>query len=467
MRTQSIRFVSCWLLVVLWGCERFGELNSGAAVAAAEAAGLGSQLKDPPDPAASTVNVPERVRENLGIRFGAVQPRSVDGAVWILGAFEWAPGAHRDYRIPLPGHVELIAEPLARVAAGELLYRFESPEWPDLLHEIVESEQAIALAEASEVVAAATLEEARVQLGIVRSRAEGLADVDMRSAELESEAALIQASLGRLEAQQALEQAKVANGQRMREHALHRASAATRISEEELARVDQGQELPRYAQLEALEVHALEAGVVEAWAISDGEFALSGQRILELVDPARVRLRAIGLQSDLALFERVVQRGGARLVRSKESGEEPGVPCDLRLGLEGDPQRRTMDLLATPEEPAAWMRPGVTAWLLVPGPSRERRLAVPTSAIVRDGLESAVFLRKREAPSQAVRTSVRLGASDGRWVEILEGLELGDEVVVQGALELNLEVELGGGAAGSAPRGGHVHADGTVHSDDH
>jgi hypothetical protein len=87
--------------------------------------------------------------------------------------------------------------------------------------------------------------------------------------------------------------------------------------------------------------------------------------------------------------------------------------------------------------------------------------AIPRRAVVKDGLEHVFFLRERDEPDHVRRVVAHLGATDGRWVEVLEDVEPGDEVVLDGAYELKLATQLAGGA----PEGGHVHADGSVHED--
>ena len=59
------------------------------------------------------------------------------------------------------------------------------------------------------------------------------------------------------------------------------------------------------------------------------------------------------------------------------------------------------------------------------------------------------------------RCAADLGVDDGRWVEVKSGLTDGDEVVLHGAYELVLA------SSGQAQKGGHFHADGTFHADDH
>jgi hypothetical protein len=61
-------------------------------------------------------------------------------------------------------------------------------------------------------------------------------------------------------------------------------------------------------------------------------------------------------------------------------------------------------------------------------------LAVPLSAIVREGSRSYVFVQKKDGLID--RRFVELGPADDRYVAIKKGLSQGDQVVVQGVAEL-------------------------------
>ena len=88
-------------------------------------------------------------------------------------------------------------------------------------------------------------------------------------------------------------------------------------------------------------------------------------------------------------------------------------------------------------------------------------LAIPRQAVLPDGLARVFFRRDPKDPDKVIRVDADLGLDDGRWVEVKSGLVDGDEVVVDGAYELVLA------SSGSAQKGGHFHADGTWHADDH
>lgn len=447
------------LLILLAACDP-APVRAPAADPAPSAAEA-----DPSAPSATRIEVPASVRRNLGINFSAVEVRDLERTLRVPGSFELLPDARREYRMALPGHVELAVAQYERVEPGQLLFRYRSPTWPELVHEILEAEQAVASAEAGIAVSEARREEARRQLDVLRERTRTLAEAEFRRADLEADLATREASLPRLDAELALARTSLDNARSAHQHALHRAATVTGLDEDDLIAVDPDgpDALPAYRSLDKLEVRAQEAGVVELLAATDGAFVEPPGLVLRTVDPDRLRFRALALQADLP---RLAEARDARVVPPLTPGLDAAtpLPATLQLGLEAHPEERTISLLATPTERAPWARPGVSAFLeLVTSSTSRPGLAVPSACVVRDGLEHVVFRRDPSAPDVVLRVSADLGLDDGRWVELRSGVMRGDEVVRDGAYELLLASQQRGGGAPTG--GGHVHADGTVHQD--
>lgn len=411
------------------------------------------------------VDIPATVRRNLGITFAKVERRRVDGTIRAPGAFELQPLARHEYRLTLPGIVELEVDQYQRVEPGDLLYRFRSPEWPELQHEVIVGEQQIETSRAAIEVAQASIDEAEARLNIIRGRLESLSSAEIRSAELEAQAAEIEAGLPRLRAELRQASTQLTNARRTREHALHRASAATGIPEDRLSSEVpyKGDLVPAYQTIDVIEIRATEVGIVEMLAVTDGAFAEAPSVVLSTVDPTRVRFRAMALQADIA---RLGATPEARIVPPRTPGVPIGdsVDATVTIGLEGHPEQRTVPLLAHPAEHRSWMRPGVSAFLeVVTETTGGPALAIPRTAIVKDGITHVFFRRDPSDPNKAIRVEADMGVDDGRWVAINSGLSLRDEVVLDGAFELKLATQ----QSGVLQKGGHFHADGTFHEEDH
>lgn len=415
------------------------------------------------DAPTNRVDIPATVRRNLGITFAKVEVRHVAQTIRVPGAFELRPLARHEYQMALPGRVQFLVDQYDRVEPGQVLYRFQSPAWPELMHEVIIGEQAMATALAEIEVGKAKLSEAERKLELAEERIEALAQADFKQADLEAQAAELQASLPRLEAELNLAETRLSNARRTREHALHRAATAAGLSEDELAKeVLVGESMvPTYQTIDWIEVRAVEPGIVEALAVTDGAFVEPSDAVLSTVDPKLVRFRALALQGDLPVLMGAIE---ARIVPPRSPGIAiaEGVGATMMLGLEAHPEERTITLLATPDELAPWIRPGMSAFLEVVVASTESpSLAIPRSAIVQDGLTHVFFRRDPKDPNKAIRMEADMGVSDGRWVVLNSGVMRGDEVVLAGVYELKLATQ----QSGVTQEGGHFHADGAFHDD--
>ncbi|MBJ01924.1 MAG: hypothetical protein CMK00_03540 [Planctomycetes bacterium] len=422
-----------------------------------------SSTKAPPT---NRVDIPATVRRNLGITFAAVEVRNVAQTLRVPGAFELQPLARQEYRMALPGRVQLLVDQFDRVEAGTPLYRYQSLAWAELVQGIVLGEQAMAIARSEIKVCRAKLGEARRKLEMTRERIAVLARADFKKADLEAQAGELAASLPRLTAEAELAETRLANGTRTWQQALLRAAAATGISEAELkaevpAKDGAGESVPGYLMVDWIEVRASEFGVVELLAVANGAFVEPPATVVSTVDPQLLRFRAQALQDDLP---KVANAGEARIVPPSSPGTagDAGVGATMRVGLEAHPEERTVTLIATPEAGAGWIRSGFSAFLeVVVSGTGEPALAVPRSAVVQDGLTHVFFRRDPANPNQAIRVEADMGVSDGQWVVLNSGVMRGDEVVLAGAYELKLATQ----QSGAAQKGGHFHADGSHHED--
>jgi hypothetical protein len=220
-------------------------------------------------------------------------------------------------------------------------------------------------------------------------------------------------------------------------------------------------EAPPWRSIRRLIIRAEADGVVDRVAVTNRGWAEAGGLILDTVDPSAVRFHADALQTDISLFldgqeARIVPpQGGSVELTDTSSGT-------ISVGFQAHPDERTIPIFLVPSSLPSWAKPGVTAYLevyLSGGDGAEP--AVPESAVVHDGLDRVLFKRDQYDPYVLHRVEAVIGESDGRWVEIEKGVEVGDEVVLGGLYPLMLASSESSGR----PKGGHVHADGTFHED--
>jgi len=370
------------------------------------------------------IAIPATVVSNLGITFTKVERRNVANTIRVPGSFELQPLARNEYRMMLPGNIEYLVNQFDTVKEGTPLFKFRSLKLLDL-------RQAVDLAEAG-------LTQAQSKFETAKARKTALAKANVKRADLDAQVAELQTDIEQRQAQ------------------LKAASAAF----EQAAQTEMKETADGW-----IEVLAKESGVVESLAATNGTYVEETSLILTIVDPTKVRFHATGLQSDLLKFNNGQQVSIVTPQASQNDMNEM-ITATLQLGLKADPQQRTISLFATPmpKELKPWSRPGVSAFLEVAEKSSDGIvLAIPSSAVVKDGITHVFFKRDPLDANKAIRVEADLGVNDGRWVEIRSELGPNDEVVLNGAYEL----KLASSQSGTSQKGGHFHADGTYHGEDH
>ena len=397
------------------------------------------------DAPTNRIEIPATVRGNLGITFARVERRKVADTLRVPGSFELRPLAKHEYRLLLPAQVRFEVDQFEEVEPGATLFRFQSPRWLELQSRVD--------------VARAAHDQAALSHEALMARIEALARAEFKRADLESEAAGLRADLARRKAE--LTAALTRAAQILN---TYRGPGQNGMSPEDLlAPVEMaGRSVPRYRSITWIEAKAIEPGLVESLAITDGGFAEETSLVLTTIDPTQVRFRARGLQSDLARFE---SSPAARIVPHQGSTADlnQSIPAKLTLGLDADPSHRTITLFADPLELQPWARPGVAAFLeVVTETTGGPVLAIPRSAVVKDGITHVFFKRDPLDPNKAIRVEADLGIDDGRWIEVKSEVGPNDEVVLEGAYEL----KFASSQSGAGRKGGHFHADGTFHAED-
>ena len=408
-----------------------------------------------PDTIAGGVAVPPDVRSNLGITFAKVESRQVEDTLRVPGAFELVPGARNEYHAVLAGHIRLAVTQFQPVQQGDLLFSLDSPDWRRVQHEAVEAEGEIKVAEAALEVAETRLAESRASAALANERVQNLAAVKVRKAELEADAAALNSSLIRLQAE--IDAASAAHDE-AHEHYMSRlntlSSIASRSVEELLAPGLKGGSAWR--EITVLEVRAKAPGVVEVVSANEGAWLEANTHAVTVLDPAALRFQAKAPQSELINLRdgmacRIVPpQGGA--------GAEGGIGGTMQIGLTAHSDDRTIPLFVKPEGTAPWVKSGVSAYLEIPKESASIELAIPAASLVQEGLDTIFFRRNPRDLNRVLPVKADLGPSDGRWVVVRSGVKEGDEVVLDGAYALKLA-----GGANKAPEGYHYHADGQLH----
>ncbi len=172
------------------------------------------------------------------------------------------------------------------------------------------------------------------------------------------------------------------------------------------------------------------AGTVSVRRLEVGDYVVPGQPAVELLDVRRLKVRAPAPASDVPYLS----TGLAAEVRLDAFPGEVFHGKVVRLAAELDPAARTLDVEVEIDNRDRRLRPGMYARLEIPGRTLAAAVLAPLSAIVELEETSVLYL---EEEGRAVRRPVVLGPVIGDQAVIVEGLEPGERIIVEGQLQVS------------------------------
>lgn len=202
------------------------------------------------------------------------------------------------------------------------------------------------------------------------------------------------------------------------------------VPQEEIERLERTGEARR-----ALTLRSPIAGVVTAKSVVEGARLTPADVPLEITDLGRVWVMADAYENELARMkpglaaELTLQAYPGRVWRGRIAFVDPVV----------DPKTRTTKLRLEFPNPGGELRPELFGEVQVKGPSH-RGLLVPLDAVLDAGVRKVAFVALGEGRFEP--REVLTGATVGEKVEILKGLEAGDEVVTRANFLVDSESRL-------------------------
>jgi RND family efflux transporter MFP subunit len=180
-------------------------------------------------------------------------------------------------------------------------------------------------------------------------------------------------------------------------------------------------------------VRAPFAGTVERIDVQVGDFLAPGAPVSVVADFAKVRLRA-GVTAREAAD--LAPGDVATVWIDALGGGEFSAPIHS-VGLMADPTTGTYSVEIWLDNPEHRIRGGMVAELRLAPPEGSAGTVVPRAAILRRKGHLSVYVAEGgEGELRATAREVRVGRQQGGWVELLEGVEAGERVIVEGLFAL-------------------------------
>lgn len=205
------------------------------------------------------------------------------------------------------------------------------------------------------------------------------------------------------------------------------------MTDEQIAHLEQTKQIDK-----TLTLHAPASGYVIERNIAAGHKLAAGEQALALADLSVVWADADVFQSDVAL----VKTGAAVEI---VVGHQTFAGTVSFISPLVDAETRTVKVRMEIPNPDVKLKPGMwaTARLKV---DLGERLAIPSSAVMRDGERSYAF--RDEGDGRLAPVAIKLGARAGEWFELLDGLKAGERVVTSANFLVDSESRLKAALAG-------------------
>jgi RND family efflux transporter MFP subunit len=185
--------------------------------------------------------------------------------------------------------------------------------------------------------------------------------------------------------------------------------------------------------LEDTRISAPFAGTVDSLAVDVGDFVAPGTPVATLVDLSRVRIYG-GVTAREANHLKV---GTRAQVSFSDLGGATFEATLKSVGHVAGSADGTYEIELWMDSTDVSMRDGLIAQIQLPDSVDELSLLSPRAAILRRDGNPEVFVVTDENGVAVARTRrLRTGRSHGAWIEVLDGLEEGDQVVWDGHFAL-------------------------------
>lgn len=194
--------------------------------------------------------------------------------------------------------------------------------------------------------------------------------------------------------------------------------------------------------LSRLEIRAPFSGTIESRGFANQERVSKGDSIMVLANTSSLYVSANLREGD---WSAISLTAGTKIKVEVPALEHRSFDATVSfVGREIDSESKAIPLIATIDNQEGLLRPGMFVRVTIPIGKPREAITVSSNAIVQHENHSFAFVDLGGGRFRKV--DVRTGQSTEDWIEVLDGLHLGDAVVARGAFLLKSELLLQGEA---------------------
>lgn len=377
-------------------------MYGGRGVAAPSEEADAKHAKLPP----GVVEVDATAQRNASVEVAAAAARTLPTVIEVTGVV--APEESRVAHIrPLArGLIEDVSVSLgSRVEAGQALITFDNIELGELIGTYLSEKAALQQTRSELELKSKTLDRAQE---LIKLEAIAQQTLELRRAEMQNAEAGVTSQRARV--------AKV-------EEQIHRFG----LTDTDLAKLttEEGRSIHRTASHSV--IRAPFAGVITKYDVAKGEVVQPDHELFTLTNLTTVWVQADVYEKDLGR----IQRDSDVAVKVEAYPDQSFVGRLTFIADLIDPKTRTAKVRCVVANSDGALKLDMFARIAIPTKGRRESVVVPQIAVQNVDNQPVVFVRR--TATQFERRDVRVGASSGDQLEILDGLKAGETVVAAGS----------------------------------
>lgn len=199
-------------------------------------------------------------------------------------------------------------------------------------------------------------------------------------------------------------------------------------SEEQLQQLVRSQKVNAYVTYPATA-----SGIVATLSISEGQYVAEGGILMQLEDYSKLWVEADVYPAEASAIH--VGQSLQVIVPGWENEPQTATIQFINPSLQSGSQ--LLQVRGTVANPGKQWQPGLQAKIILPVVNKTDALSLPVDAVIRDGKGMHVWLQTAKGKFEP--RMVKTGIENANVVEITEGLQTGDVVVITGAYLLYSE----------------------------
>jgi len=200
------------------------------------------------------------------------------------------------------------------------------------------------------------------------------------------------------------------------------------VSQQQITKLDKTKTIPQTTS-----VYASQNGIVSMMKIREGMYVKPSTQVMSLADLSSVWVLAevFESQSEWVKLDQPADVSLSFIPGRKWEGVVDYVYPNL------DEKNRTLRVRLRLDNPDELLKPNMYANVSIYGGAKKNVLSVPREALIRSGGNERLIIAKGEG--RYAQRKVIAGMESGEWIEILEGIEMGEKVVVSAQFLIDSE----------------------------